>query len=183
MSISIETFYGWANEQAIGSNTDLYLILGRAQVITASVGSLEVSLPDATRLPPGGPYMYIMNAGANSFEVVDKGGSSLSPALVLAQDEVATMLLLEGGTQDGTWAYVIDDSGGVTPPVQTKRVYVYGGTGNAAQTARIQEFDTAGDSWSLLTSSSEDHKFGTGFAIGNRGYALASNLSPADYKL
>ena len=183
MSISIEKFYGWAKEQTIGSDTHLYLILGRAQVITASTTNLKVRLPDATRLKPGAPYMYILNAGANSIEVVDKGGNSFSPALTLAQDKVATMLLLEGGTQNGSWAHVIDDSGGISPPVQTKRVYVFGGDGNAVQTARIQEFDTVGNNWTQMTSSSEHHKTGTGFSIGNRGYACGSTISVVHFKL
>lgn len=183
MSITIEKFYGWAKEQTISSDTHLYLILGRAQVITASVTSLKVRLPDATRLTPGGPYMYILNKGSNSIEVVDKGGNSFTPALNLAQNEVATMLLLEGGTQNGSWAYVVDDSGGVTPPAQTKSVYVYGGDGNSTQTKRIQEFDPVGDNWTQMTSSTEHHKFGTGFSIGNRGFAHASSLAPGHYKL
>lgn len=183
MSITIEKFYGWAKEQTISSDTHLYLILGRAQVITASSTGLKVRLPDATRLKPGGPYMYILNNGTNSFEIVDKGGNSFSPALNLAADEVATMLLVEGGTQNGTWAYAINDSGGITPPDQVTRVYVYGGDGNAVQTARIQEFDTVGNNWVQMTSSTLDHKASTGFAIGNRGYAHGSSLNPGHYRL
>lgn len=182
MSIGHEAFYGGAYDFDIAVDTFIFPIMGRVQVINATASGKKVKLPDATTLKKGGPIFYIYNDGANSFEVTDNAGGSLSPAINLATNEVGTVCLVDNSTAAGEWKVIVESSSGITPPVFIRRVYIFGGDGTSANTKRIYEFDTVDDSWAQKTSSTEDHKNGTGFGIGNRGYAVGSSLGATHKK-
>lgn len=81
-----EFYYGGAWEYTISADVTITQLQGRAHIIEATVGSLNVNLPDMTGMPGGGPHFYILNKGAtNTFSVNQFGGSPTVVALAAGE--------------------------------------------------------------------------------------------------
>ena len=91
--------YGGGKTMAISANTSITCLDGRALEITASSPGLKLILPDTTNLPNGGPYFFIINGGANSFDVYYHGGATLVFTCVAGQ--FSTLALIDGVWYEG----------------------------------------------------------------------------------
>ena len=61
---------------------------------------LYVRLPDATKLPLGGPYFTVSNGGTPDFDIQDFDGAVIH---TLANASAVMIFLLVQGTAAGTW--------------------------------------------------------------------------------
>ncbi len=77
-------------------------VAARFMNLTASVGSLDVSLPDAT-LTSTGQDVVIFNAGSNTFNVVDYDGGAIA---TIASGQTYYIILNDNATQAGGWQTV-----------------------------------------------------------------------------
>jgi hypothetical protein len=102
--ISQATWFGGARYTSSGSSIDLNWYGARVHTVAATAGSLSFDLPptDAHALGKGGPVLYVLNVGANSFALRDDAGGAV--ATVPAGD--AAVLAIKA---DGTWGVAIHD--------------------------------------------------------------------------
>ena len=98
-------WYGRDSDISPSAEFVLHPAVARVYTVTASSPGLDGRLPDATsvhaRMGLGGPMLYVINLGANSIDIIDNDGGSVSAAL--AQNEVATITLSDATTSAGTW--------------------------------------------------------------------------------
>ncbi len=102
MPVSDTKFFGGAIYNSISATLDLHPYR-RVWTIVATAGQ-SVVLPDATLLREGGPYFYIINLGAPSFDLEDNDNTVLDT--VAGSDTTAESVLVAlavNGSAAGTW--------------------------------------------------------------------------------
>jgi len=174
-----ETFYGFAYEQSISANTELVFGLGRVQVVTPTVGSLDVTLPDATTLPHiGGPIFVVVN-GSNlfSFSVKDNGGNAIMGGISVGTDEAATVHLIDQSTANGTWRVRVESVGSASNPQSAASSFIPGGT---TDNDSCWEYDQQIDKWTQRGDIGFNLDNAASFSIGNLGYVCGNSNSPRD---
>lgn len=88
------------------TNATLNILSPRLVVMkNASVGRF-VQLPDATRLPLGGPHYVIINDGSQSIQVRDASSSNI---LTLTADKGVTISLISNANAAGQWQTIVRD--------------------------------------------------------------------------
>lgn len=97
-------WYGGACEHTLYQDEVLSLGTGRVQVIDAMAAGLKVRLPDPVNFPTGATHFYIVNQGANSFEVSSIDGATTY--VTLASGECTEAFLSVDGTGVKVW-YVV----------------------------------------------------------------------------
>lgn len=101
MSVTIEKFYGEGAYTSFAADGDIFLGKGRAQSFTFTAPSLALTLPDARDFNhTGGPIFFILNVGANAFDLEDNAGGVVGS---IAAGFMTPVLLSNNTTQAGAW--------------------------------------------------------------------------------
>jgi len=82
-------------------------VMARIMKVNASVGSLTLSLPDATLVSAGQDVLFD-NSGANTFTVLDYDGTTIA---TVAAGQVKYFYLSDNATQAGTWRTTLFGAG------------------------------------------------------------------------
>jgi hypothetical protein len=144
--ISEQKFYGNAYHKTISADWNLPMNYRVLRIAATGVG-YKVKLPDATKLRPGGPRFYILNLNTSSYGIADQGGTTLA---TLAEDEIATVSLVDNATSNGIWAIQIEPITISSPTAPENKYYVAGGYNYGT---RLRKYTRAGDAWSQETES------------------------------
>lgn len=172
-------FYGGSIRLTISSDQQLSRMRAWHWGITASVTSLAVRLPDATKLIKGYPVIQVMNEGANTFDIEDFDGTVLVTAA--AQDEVYTFALFDNSTTAGDWESGEWGELGGSPPAVVVFPWTLGGNAGG-MLSNAWRYDFVVDSWSEPGGTSTDFIiFSAGFEVAGVGFAAgASSLESFD---
>jgi len=168
---TIVEFMGGALETTLTGNLTLNRKF-RVQVITPDVAGRVIKLPNATDLPEGGPYFYLINKGSDTLEIQDFDATQLVAAL--AQDKALTIGLAAAGTSAGVW--VLRETSAVSSPAPSLRVlgFVFGGVGaSAAKLTGTEAYDVPPDSWATKQVMLQHLTKMGGFTVTDLGHSLA----------
>jgi len=101
VQVEDEFFYGGhIDHGAVAADVNMTVTQGRAQMVSPSTSGLAMILPDATSLPTGGPYFYIINDSASNtmtLEAYPGGGTN-----ILTLGTLTTTIVLLSATSGGT---------------------------------------------------------------------------------
>ena len=102
LSISVSTALDWPINGTVNTNVVAAII-----DITATVGSLNVSMPSAQQVSTG-QSVLIRNTGANTFTVVDYSGNTI---VSIASGIAQYIYLTSNSTDNGVWSTVTFGAG------------------------------------------------------------------------
>lgn len=123
--IAEAAFYGRAKYQSTGAQVTLNFTVARVQTVVTTAGGLSIKLQSARQLKTGGPVGFVVNAGSNSFSLIDNSNGALT---TLAAGECVELALVDNATAAGVWIVHKGTANFVPDPPVNLYFYVVGGS-------------------------------------------------------
>ena len=165
--VTQQSFYGNSSTVSFGSNRQLAARMPRLQVLTATGAGLNVNLGDSRDYKIGGPHFFIVNVGANTFTVVDNGGTTLA---TLTTNQVCEISLLRNTGANGVWFAKVSNVGFSDASAAAYYHYFSGGEYYTSQFVlvlnRTTEYNQVTDVHTQKTNSTLSGKNGASFTYG-----------------
>lgn len=181
--ISQQAHFGRSRDQTTGSAVTLNLSIARLQIVRTTSAGLNIKLQSARQLKLGGPIGCVVNAGSNSFNLVDNSSNLLK---VMAPNDMVTLALLDNSTAAGNWILVSGVAGFIGDPPIALHVYIFGGyNGGTTVLKRTTDYDPQLEAWTYRTSmpdlgSYTSMNYANGFTWSCAQYGSAIHLFGVD---
>lgn len=183
--IAEAAFYGGAKDQTTGSAVTVNFTLYRVHTVSTTSAGLNIKLQSARQLKTGGVTGVVVNAGANSFNLIDNSNNLL---LVMAAGDSAVLGLIDNTTAAGSWIVRSGTANFVADPPVNLYFYVVGGFPSGTYDHSAREYDSQLDVWAQRSDMPAPvaSQVDNGAAVyGTAGYYVGSddgNVSASNHK-
>lgn len=142
--IAEAAFFGRAKDQTTGATVTLNFNLYRVHTVSTTSAGINIKLQSARQLQKGGPIGFVVNAGANSLNLVDNSSNLLA---VMAAGDAVSLALLDNTTAAGSWIVLPGTANFVADPPANLYFYVCGGAPAGTFDHTQREYNSQIDAW------------------------------------
>ena len=143
--IAESAFYGGAKSLTTGVASTLNFSTYRVHVVTTTSAPINIKLQSARQLKTGGPIGLIVNAGSNSFNIVDNSNNLL---VALPAGNSAELALLDNTTAAGSWIVHDGNATSAPGPGASPLLYAWGCfTSAGGHSTAMREYSPTPETW------------------------------------